>query len=90
MGARSSSGCCAWPTATAADRWRSCPISSSIWDDATHDVPVRVLGSSVVSTPDGLRLTGKHAYEGFLIAVGLPAAGDVIASHELHGLFTAS
>jgi predicted AlkP superfamily phosphohydrolase/phosphomutase len=60
------------------------------WDDAAHDVPVRVRGSAVRSTPEGLRLTGKHAYEGFLIAAGLPPAGAVIASHELHRLITAS
>jgi len=60
------------------------------WEDAAHNVPVRVRDSGVESTPEGLRLTGKHAYDGFLIAIGIPPAGDVIASHELHGLFTAS
>jgi hypothetical protein len=59
------------------------------WDDAAHDLPVRLRGSTLESSPEGLRLTGKHAYEGFLIAAGLPRAGDVIASHDLHGLICA-
>ena len=60
------------------------------WEDAAHDVPLRLSGSTLECRPEGLRLTGKHAYEGFLIAVGTPPAGDVIASRELHRLITAS
>ena len=59
------------------------------WEDAAHDIPLRLRGSTLECSPEGLRLTGKHAYEGFLIGVGLPPAGDVIAAHELHGLLTA-
>ena len=59
------------------------------WEDAAHDSPLRLRGSTLACSPEGLRLTGKHAYEGFLVGVGLPPAGDVIAAHELHGLLTA-
>jgi predicted AlkP superfamily phosphohydrolase/phosphomutase len=59
------------------------------WEDAAHDDPLRLHGSRLECSPEGLRLTGKHAYEGFLIGVGLPPTGDVIAAHELHGLLSA-
>jgi len=55
------------------------------WEDAAHDVPVRVAGSDIAARPDGLRLTGQHTFDGFVIASGPGAAGDV-AAHELHRL----
>ncbi len=59
------------------------------WDDAAHDDPVRVAGTDVSARPDGLRLTGKHAYEGFLVAAGTQAPGDVVAGRDLHRIIAA-
>ena len=60
------------------------------WEDAAHDVPVRVAGSDIAARPDGLRLTGQHAFDGFLVSSGVDrAAGDVRAD-ELHRLMEPS
>ena len=54
------------------------------WEDAAHNNPVRIAGSGIVSRPDGRRLTGKHAYEGFLIAAGMNPPAPTVAGHRLH------
>jgi predicted AlkP superfamily phosphohydrolase/phosphomutase len=54
------------------------------WDDAAHDDPVRIAGTDVCVRPEALRLTGKHAYDGFLLSTGVQDPGDEIASSALH------
>jgi predicted AlkP superfamily phosphohydrolase/phosphomutase len=54
------------------------------WADAAHDDPVSIAGTDVCVRPEALRLTGKHAYDGFLLSAGVPAPGDDIPSSALH------
>ena len=59
------------------------------WTDAACAHPVRVAGGAVTARPDGRRLTGQHAFDGFVVSVGAPPHGDVVASHELCDLVRA-
>ena len=56
------------------------------WLDAAHDTPLRVAGSDIVSRPEGLRLTGKHAESGFLVTSDTRPLGDSVPSHALGNL----
>ena len=60
------------------------------WHDAAHDVPVRIAGSDIAARPEGLRLTGKHAYEGFLATTGLDPPGPTVGGHQLHRVISSS
>ena len=53
------------------------------WEDAAHDTPLRVAGSDIVSRPEGLRLTGKHAEDGFVLTSDTRPIGDRVPSHAL-------
>jgi predicted AlkP superfamily phosphohydrolase/phosphomutase len=53
------------------------------WEDAAHDTPLRVAGSGIVSRPEGLRLTGKHAEDGFVLTSDTRPIGDRVPSHAL-------
>ena len=59
------------------------------WSDAACADPVRVAGGAVTARPDGRRLTGQHAFDGFVVSVGASPHGDVVASHELCDLVRA-
>jgi predicted AlkP superfamily phosphohydrolase/phosphomutase len=59
------------------------------WEDAAHDDPLRVAGSDLEVRPDGLRLTGKHTYDGWLVSAGCGLPGEVVAARDVHRLIAA-
>lgn len=60
------------------------------WHDAAFDPPVGVKGMTLESRPVGMKLTGQHALEGFLIARSRQAVAETVLDEDLHRLFEAA
>jgi predicted AlkP superfamily phosphohydrolase/phosphomutase len=57
------------------------------WHDAALDAPVAVRGMTLESFPVGLKFTGQHALDGFLIARDRRASVETVSGQDLHRLF---
>ena len=54
------------------------------WADGAYDNPLQIAGTAILTRPDAMRMTGRHAFDGFLLTAGIPPAPETVASHELH------
>lgn len=54
------------------------------WEDAAHDDPLRIARSDIELQPDARRRTGRHKFDGWLVAAGLELPGEEVAARDLH------